>query len=77
VWEDGLYKQKLVHLDLDGDGTCSALSDRLFQDARAASAPELIVRGSGDRGQHDIAQVESPSEAEPLCAVVNAEWPAE
>jgi hypothetical protein len=77
VWEDGLYKQKLVHIDVDGDGTCTAVRDRLFQDSRGANTPELIVRGAGERGQNDIAEAESLSEAESLCNIVNAGWPAE
>jgi hypothetical protein len=77
VWEDVLYKQKLVHIDVDGDGTCTAARDRLFQDYRAASTPELIVRGAGEGGHNDIAEVGSLSEAESLCGIVNAGWPAE
>jgi hypothetical protein len=77
VWEDGLYKQKLVHIDVDGDGTCTAVGDRLFEDSRGANTPELIVRGAGERGQNDIEEVGSTSEAESLCGILNAEWPAE
>ena len=77
VWEDSLYKQKLVHIDVDGDGTCSAAGDRVFSDTRAASAPELIVRGSGERGRYDIPQAGSPSEVEAHCDLMNAVWPSQ
>jgi hypothetical protein len=77
VWEVGLYKQKLVHIDVDGDGTCTSARDRLFQDSRGATTPELTVRGDGTRGQYDIAEAEPLSDDEPLCAQINAPWPEE
>jgi hypothetical protein len=77
VWEDGLYKQKLVHIDVDGDGTCTSARDRVFQDFRAVLNPELTVRGDGTRGQYDIPEAEPLSDDESLCAQINEPWPEE
>jgi hypothetical protein len=75
VWEDGLYKRKLVHIDVDADGTCAASRDRLFRDSRGAFASELVVRGSGAISQHDLPELDSAADAEQACEVINAQWP--
>lgn len=43
VMEDSLYKRKYVHIDADGDGTCTA-ADLMFGDAAfAAGVPPMDV----------------------------------
>jgi hypothetical protein len=43
VLEDGLYKQKLVHIDVDGDGTCSP-ADVMFENASSAFSSPFVWR---------------------------------
>lgn len=71
VWESSLYKSKLVYIDVDGDGSCDPLKDRLFADSRAVVAPELTVRGSGAAQRADLSTSSDPGH----CAAFNSDWP--
>lgn len=73
VWEDSLYKQKLVYIDVDGDGACDLVNDQVFADFRASAAPELVVRGTGARQPAEF----FPSAEPRYCALFNAEWPSQ
>lgn len=76
VWEAGLYKSKLVYIDVDGDRWCTG-ADVVFRDFRAAQVPELIVRG---RGSWEVTTDFSRSASLDLvrdCAYFNITWPRE
>jgi hypothetical protein len=73
VWEDSLYKLKLVYVDLDGDGACDLANDKLFADSRAVMSAELIVRGSGSHEVHDFFL----SQQAEYCASFNSAWPGQ
>jgi hypothetical protein len=73
VWEVSLYKQKLVYIDVDGDGSCDPSRDRLYADFRAELESELVVRGSGPREPAEL----FPSDAPYYCEVFNVAWPVE
>jgi hypothetical protein len=73
VWEDSLYKLKLVYIDLDQDEVCDVARDRLWADARFVVTPELIVRGVGERQGADMFLSDSAS----YCELFNAEWPSQ
>lgn len=60
IWEPGLYKKKVVLVDLDGDGACDR-GELVFLDQRASAVDETI--GLGDF---------EPA----TCAEVIADWPA-
>jgi len=74
VWEANLYKRKLVFIDVDDDGACDPVQDKVFNDSRASNAPELVVREAAVSGQFDF-QASLYPEAD--CAVFNSSWPTE
>jgi hypothetical protein len=41
ILEDGLYKQKLLHIDIDGDGTCTA-ADVMFENFSSAFSSPFV-----------------------------------
>jgi hypothetical protein len=73
VWETSLYKQKLVYIDVDGDGACDLVNDKLFADFRAESHSEIVVRGMGTRQEAEFSRSDEPR----YCALFNSEWPSQ
>lgn len=73
VWESSLYKSKLVYIDVDGNGSCDPVNDRLFANFRADLTPELTVRGSGAPERADFYPSADPS----YCALFNSDWPSQ
>jgi hypothetical protein len=73
VWEDSLYKQKLVWLDVDNDGSCDLASDLLFADSRASAASALTARGGGAHERFDMFASGDPRH----CEVFNSAWPSQ
>jgi hypothetical protein len=72
VWETSLYKLKLVFIDVDGNGSCDPAQDRVYRDARAAYATELVMREPLASGQFELHESSYP---EIDCAVFNSPWP--
>jgi|GEM_PF-3795743 len=73
VWEDSLYKRKLVYIDVNDDGSCDLATDKLFADSRGVVSAALIVRGSGSPSKDDFPR----SEGAESCAPFNSDWPSE
>lgn len=71
VWEASVYKQKLVYIDVDEDGSCDLVSDMLFADNRAQASAELVMRGSGEHQRDGFPASDSASD----CALFNSSWP--
>jgi hypothetical protein len=72
VWEPGLYKLKLVHIDVNDDGRCDS-ADFIYRDARAARQLTLIVRDPPG-ADVDGLRLSSRPPAED-CALLEAAWP--
>jgi hypothetical protein len=71
VWEYGLYKQKLLFIDVDGDGACVAGSDRAFADWRAGGSDLVLTIGGSVPPAQPGAEMLAASD----CAVMNQPWP--
>jgi len=71
VWESGLYKQKLVLLDLDDDGQCDDGEPLLADYSASEQARTLTARPPGEGGflWGDFAAGE--------CADFVADWPTQ
>jgi hypothetical protein len=66
-------KASNIYIDVDGDGSCDPLNDRLFADARSVFVPELTVRGSGAAQGADLHTSSDPGH----CAPFNSDWPSQ
>jgi hypothetical protein len=74
VWEYGLYKQKLLFIDVDGDGACVPGIDRAYADWRAGSSDlVLTVAGSMPPAQPNTEMPAAFSDSD--CTVHNQPWP--
>jgi hypothetical protein len=74
VWEANLYKQKLVLIDVDGDGSCDPARDTVVGDSRATYIPKLIVSEPAGAG---VPYMHASFYPERDCLVFNSSWPTE
>ena len=74
AWEYGFYKQKLLFIDVDGDGACVPGIDRAYADWRAGGGDlVLTVAGSMPPAQPDTEMMAAFSDSD--CTVHNQPWP--
>lgn len=73
VWENSLYKVKLVLIDIDDDRACDLAQDRLYGDSRATQADTLRV--TTERTPDGLQFAENDMDF--YCQWFNTEWPRE
>lgn len=75
VLQKFLYVQKLLFIDVDGDGVCSAGSDRVYHDSRATQEDlTLSLVDSVPAATPDL-QMPRSFDAAPHCDFLNQPWP--
>jgi hypothetical protein len=72
VWEEGIYKRRLLYVDLNDSGSCDA-SDAVFHDDRC-SRGTLIVRMSNATMFYDLTKSSNVVED---CKLLNGPWPTD
>ena len=77
--EISLYKRKLLFIDVDGDGTCTAGVDHVYSDYRAQEGGDLTLTLSDSvpAPASDVAMriATDAATATPSCQVFNDPWP--
>ncbi len=77
VWETGgIYKQKLVFIDMDGDGICTE-ADKTYSDYRAASEDTVLtLPGSAPPVPlFQLRELRDAAEVTAFCQLWNMPWP--
>jgi len=76
--EISLYKRKLLFIDVDGDGTCTAGVDHVYSDSRAQEGDLTLTLSDSVPGPATDAAMRLATDAAtaaPSCQVFNDPWP--
>ena len=77
--EISLYKRKVLFIDVDGDGTCTAGVDHVYSDYRALEGGDLTLTLSDSvpapAGDAALRLATDAATAAPSCQVFNDPWP--
>jgi hypothetical protein len=77
--EISLYKRKLLFIDVDGDGTCTAGVDHVYSDYRAQEGGDLLLTLSDSvpppASDAAMRLATDAATATPSCHVFNDPWP--
>ena len=77
--ESSLYKRKLLFIDVDDDGTCTAGVDHVYSDYRALEGGDMTLTLSDSipapAGDAAMRLVTDAATATPSCQVFNDPWP--
>jgi hypothetical protein len=77
--EISLYKRKLLFIDMDGDGTCTAGADHVYSDNRAQEGGDLMLTLSDSvpapASGAAMGLAPDAATATPSCQVFNDPWP--